>query len=80
MLPKTSSFRRADPRHEIRKETLETFMSDYLILSRLTKIYPSPDGPDISSGVRPLHQEGEFVLPDRHSGCGKSTCLDDCRA
>lgn len=51
-------------------------MSDYLILSNLTKIYPTPKGPaiivkDFNLNIR----KGEFVTLIGHSGCGKSTVL-----
>ena len=51
-------------------------MSDYLILSELTKIYPGPKGPavivqDFNLNIR----KGEFVTLIGHSGCGKSTVL-----
>ena len=51
-------------------------MSDYLILSELTKIYPSPKGPavvvkDFNLSIK----KGEFVCLIGHSGCGKSTVL-----
>src|SRR5215213_1956073 len=51
-------------------------MSDYLELSNLTKIYPTPKGPavivkDFNLRIR----KGEFVCLIGHSGCGKSTVL-----
>jgi nitrate/nitrite transport system ATP-binding protein len=51
-------------------------MSDYLILSNLTKEYPTPKGPaiivkDFNLSIR----KGEFVTLIGHSGCGKSTVL-----
>ena len=51
-------------------------MSDYLILSNLTKTYPTPKGPavivkDFNLNIR----KGEFVTLIGHSGCGKSTVL-----
>src|SRR5881394_3230100 len=51
-------------------------MSDYLIISNLTKIYPTPKGPativkDFNLSIR----KGEFVTLIGHSGCGKSTVL-----
>jgi nitrate ABC transporter ATP-binding subunit len=52
------------------------FMSDYLELSNLTKIYPTPRGPAVI--VRNFNlriRKGEFVCLIGHSGCGKSTVL-----
>ena len=51
-------------------------MSDYLILSKLTKVYPSAKGSaiivkDFDLSIR----QGEFVTLIGHSGCGKSTVL-----
>jgi nitrate/nitrite transport system ATP-binding protein len=51
-------------------------MSDYVELSNLTKIYPTPKGPavivkDFNLRIR----KGEFVCVIGHSGCGKSTVL-----
>lgn len=51
-------------------------MSDYLILSNLTKTYSTPKGDavivqDFNLNVR----KGEFVCLIGHSGCGKSTVL-----
>ncbi len=51
-------------------------MSEYLTLSRLTKIYPSPKGPAIIVKDFDLSiKKGEFVCLIGHSGCGKSTVL-----
>ena len=51
-------------------------MSDYVELSNLTKIYPTPKGEavivkDFNLRIR----KGEFVTLIGHSGCGKSTVL-----
>jgi len=51
-------------------------MSDYVELSNLTKIYPSPMGP--TAVVKDFNlriKKGEFVTLIGHSGCGKSTVL-----
>lgn len=51
-------------------------MSDYLILSKMTKIYPTAKGPAVIVRDFDLNiQEGEFVCLIGHSGCGKSTVL-----
>src|SRR5258707_550715 len=51
-------------------------MSDFLELSNLTKIYPTPKGSAVI--VRNFNlsiKKGEFVCLIGHSGCGKSTVL-----
>ena len=51
-------------------------MSDYLILDKVTKSYPSPRGPAVIVKDFDLHvKKGEFVSIIGHSGCGKSTVL-----
>src|SRR3954470_14378040 len=51
-------------------------MSDYLILSKVTKIYPSPKGPTVIVKDFDLSiPQGQFVSIIGHSGCGKSTVL-----
>lgn len=51
-------------------------MSDFVELSNLTKIYPTPKGPAIIVKDFNLRiRKGEFVTLIGHSGCGKSTVL-----
>ena len=51
-------------------------MSDYLILSKLTKMYPTAKGPAVIVKDFDLSvKQGEFVCLIGHSGCGKSTVL-----
>src|SRR5512134_3802199 len=51
-------------------------MSDYLILSKVTKSYDTPKGPAVIVKDFDLSIErGEFVCLIGHSGCGKSTLL-----
>ena len=51
-------------------------MSDYVELSDLTKIYPTPKGEAVIVKNFNLHiKKGEFVTLIGHSGCGKSTVL-----
>ena len=51
-------------------------MSNYVELSKLSKIYPTPKGPAIIVKDFDLKiQKGEFVTLIGHSGCGKSTVL-----
>jgi len=51
-------------------------MSDYVELSNLSKIYPTPNGPAIIVKDFNLRiKKGEFITLIGHSGCGKSTVL-----
>lgn len=51
-------------------------MSDYLEISKLTKIYNTPKGPAVIVKDFDLRiRKGEFVCLIGHSGCGKSTVL-----
>src|SRR6266566_4553094 len=51
-------------------------MSNYVELSNLTKIYPTPKGEAVIVKDFNLNiQKGEFVTLIGHSGCGKSTVL-----
>src|SRR5712671_4762832 len=51
-------------------------MSDYVELSNLSKIYPTPKGPAVIVKDFNLRiAKGEFVTLIGHSGCGKSTVL-----
>ena len=50
-------------------------MSDYLILSKLTKAYPAAKGEAIVKDFDLSIRKGEFVCLIGHSGCGKSTVL-----
>src|SRR5262245_17626748 len=51
-------------------------MSNYVELSKLTKIYPTEKGPaTIVNDFNLNIQKGEFITLIGHSGCGKSTVL-----
>jgi nitrate ABC transporter ATP-binding subunit len=51
-------------------------VSNYVELSNLAKIYPSPKGPAVIVKDFNLKiQKGEFITLIGHSGCGKSTVL-----
>lgn len=51
-------------------------MSEYLVIDKLTKIYPTPKGPAVVVKDFNLRiKKGEFVCLIGHSGCGKSTVL-----
>jgi nitrate/nitrite transport system ATP-binding protein len=51
-------------------------VSNYVELSKLSKIYPTPKGPAVIVKDFDLKiQKGEFVTLIGHSGCGKSTVL-----
>src|ERR1041384_1643440 len=51
-------------------------MSDYVELSKLTKIYPTANGPAVIVKEFDVRiKKGEFVALIGHSGCGKSTVL-----
>jgi nitrate/nitrite transport system ATP-binding protein len=51
-------------------------VSNYVELSKLTKIYPTPKGPAVIVKDFDLNiRKGEFVSLIGHSGCGKSTVL-----
>ena len=51
-------------------------MSNYVELSQLTKVYPTPKGDAVIVKDFNLNiQKGEFVTLIGHSGCGKSTVL-----
>src|SRR3954465_698886 len=51
-------------------------MSDYVVLSKVTKIYPGVNGPAVIVKDFDLSiKKGEFVTLIGHSGCGKSTVL-----
>jgi bicarbonate transport system ATP-binding protein len=49
----------------------------YLIIDRVSKIYPTPKGPyTVLQNVSLTVNEGEFICVIGHSGCGKSTLLN----
>jgi nitrate/nitrite transport system ATP-binding protein len=51
-------------------------MSNYVELSNLAKVYPTPKGPAVIVKDFNLNiQKGEFITLIGHSGCGKSTVL-----
>ncbi|MEB3294298.1 MAG: nitrate ABC transporter ATP-binding protein [Synechococcales bacterium] len=49
----------------------------FLVLDGVTKIYPTPSGPNVViKGINLEVKEGEFICLIGHSGCGKSTLLN----
>ncbi len=51
-------------------------MSDYLEISNLSKVYPTPKGPAVIVKNFDMRiKAGEFITLIGHSGCGKSTVL-----
>jgi bicarbonate transport system ATP-binding protein len=49
----------------------------FLVLDNVTKIYPTPSGPNVViKDVNLTVNEGEFICIIGHSGCGKSTLLN----
>jgi bicarbonate transport system ATP-binding protein len=51
--------------------------TDFLVLDRASKVYPTPTGEYIVlENVNLTIQQGEFICIIGHSGCGKSTLLN----
>ena len=51
--------------------------TDFLVLDRASKVYPTPTGEYIVlDNVNLTIQQGEFICIIGHSGCGKSTLLN----
>jgi nitrate ABC transporter ATP-binding subunit len=49
----------------------------FLIIENVTKIYPTPSGPNVViKDINLTVKEGEFICIIGHSGCGKSTLLN----
>lgn len=54
-----------------------TQSAPFLKIDRVTKVYPTADGPaTILDGIDLTVHEGEFICLIGHSGCGKSTLLN----
>jgi len=51
--------------------------TEFLVLDRASKVYPTPTGEYVVlDNVNLKVQQGEFICIIGHSGCGKSTLLN----
>jgi bicarbonate transport system ATP-binding protein len=54
-----------------------TAQDEFLVLSNVTKIYPTTSGPNVViKDINLTVKQGEFICIIGHSGCGKSTLLN----
>ncbi|MGZ5051047.1 MAG: ABC transporter ATP-binding protein [Methylobacter sp.] len=77
VLPNTSNSRKLDA-VPLQHNQKSSGRAHYLEFSRLSKIYPTPDGNStvkVVDGFDMKMKKGEFISIIGHSGCGKSTVL-----